>query len=183
MLTFLPAFNQHASIRWLWPVCSVCHAIFAGLTFSVLRMIGDAVEVSAEGISARRKHKPDIELKWEEIIDVENNLPARCLKLRSAGGRIVRAEYQFENFPELLRLLERNLSHIGNCSGREVFIKQASFYASHLFVLLFFGGFAVWGCVLGLYWSALMLLFTFPTLKAMLVEPTKVIIEPRQLHL
>ena len=172
---FPPIEENHAP--WLMPLCAAVHALFAALCFSVWRMMDDTVELSERAIAWRRKHKPDVEMAWNALAAVDDYMQARCLKLRARDGRIIRVEYQFNDIQQLITLLERNLTHLETNQKR--FGKQASFYVAHLFLLLFFGISAAWCGVSGIYMgTVILLLFTIPTLKALLMEPLWVEVEP-----
>jgi hypothetical protein len=182
---FIPSSNEHiAEHWWTWPVSAVAYAVFTALCVSVLRMTDDTVEISEHGIAARRRYKPDTEIAWEEIVAVDDFLKARCLKLRSADGRMIRIEFQFNNFPALLDLLERNLTHLIKSSARHTFGKHASFYIGHLFVLLLFGGLAAWAWAEGIFYGgAILFAFALPSIKVLLLDPIKVAVNADGIHL
>lgn len=176
-LIFVPDFDRHDTTRWIWVTCAAIYALFAALCISVLRKLDDTVEISDEGIVWRRRHKPDVELRWNEITTVDDYLQARCLKLRSIDGRMIRIEYQFKDFEHLPPLLEQNLKDIETSPGQHTFRKHGSFYAAHLFVLTLFGGLAAWSLLNGLLVGAVMLLPTLPSLKALFVDRNLVVVE------
>ncbi|MBN2684330.1 MAG: hypothetical protein JXR40_03545 [Pontiellaceae bacterium] len=181
---FISPFNQHSVTVWILSFSAVTHAVFTALCVSVLRTMDDTVEISEHGIAARRRHKPDTEITWEEIEAVDDFLKARCLKLRSADGRIIRIEFQFNNFPALLDLLERNLTHIGNSSVRHIFGKHVSFYIGHLFIFLFAGGLAAGVSTLGIFWVMILpIAFALPSIKVLLLDPIKVAVNADGIHL
>ena len=117
-LTFFPPHNEGRLM--VMPFCAVAHAVFAALCVFTLRM-DDTIEVSEKGITSRRKHKPDIEFAWEEVVAVDASLQGCCLKLRTADERMIRVKYQFNDMPELLNLLERNLPLLENSVAKVSF--------------------------------------------------------------
>ncbi|VGO18438.1 hypothetical protein SCARR_00491 [Pontiella sulfatireligans] len=180
---FIPAFNKHPALRWTWLASAVGYAVFVALFISVWRRTNDCIEITNESVASHSPHGRNIMMKWGEIAAIEESLQGACLKLRSMNGETIRVEYQTENLPDVLNLLERNLEHLGNNTEGAVFRKRGDFYAVHLLILVFFAGGAAWACTLGLYWGAILLLFTLPTLKAFVAEPCKVIVEPARISI
>lgn len=119
MLSLFPPANEHNALPWVMPVCAVTHAGFSILCFCVWRMLDDTVEISEKGIASRRRRESDVEIAWDEIVAVDASLQGCCLKLRTADDRIIRVEYQFDNFHILLNLLECNIPLLEN-SGAAV---------------------------------------------------------------
>ncbi|MDF7824577.1 hypothetical protein P4B35_11175 [Pontiellaceae bacterium B12227] len=183
VLYFYPSLSEDPTPRWVWIVCAVIHATFAPLIFLIWRKRNDYVEVTADGVVGHSDHALDVMMGWDEIVMVEDFMQGQCLKLRSADGRTIRAEYQFGNMPNLLNLLERNLPYPENTQDPLAYEKHTSFYAVHLFTVLFFGSFAAWACLQGHYWGMALLLFTLPALKAFLFDPAKVSVEPSRISI
>ncbi len=173
---FIPEFNRFPACRWIWLACALGHASFAVLSVLVWRKRNDCIEVSANGITARKIHGRNVMLQWDEIATVEEALQRRCLFLRSRQGKSIRFEYQFGRFADFLCLLEQNLTHLGQVEGSIVFRKHRSFYAAHLIMCAFFTLPAAWAIATGYFWGATWLLLTLLPLAQLHKEPLNAVI-------